>query len=408
MLFTALIAVTTVAQSWTIKTKNRDYRINDQCYRSCLQQYPEWYCRASCTTYVKTPKAPRTQPVPAWTPQAPRATPIPRWTPNTRAPTLPRTTPIPAWTPAATTKKPKRRRRPTTTKKPIITTARPVPTANPTTRRPGRRPTRPTATKKPIITAAPTRPTNPPTTRSQGRRPTRPTPGQQCGISKHLISAPMTISDNTDLSDSDKKSDNGKVSIEPFPTDRHITGDKIEDNESDNDSGEPETPDTIVVNGREVTDTKAHPWIVGLRTGSGNNYCGGSLISSKWVLTAAHCGFDILYDRVALNTTHRRNGNNEVIKKAISMHDHPDAGTIDGVWNMDFTLLELADLTWLFNAPNTYVQPICLPDISRPNLNWSDRHCFIAGFGRTQAKPPRYAPRLMETVTFGKRYKLYT
>ena len=119
----------------------------------------------------------------------------------------------------------------------------------------------------------------------------------------------------------------------------------------------------ITGGGREVTDTRVHPWFVGLRTKYGNNFCGGSLISSRWVLTAAHCGFDLDMDRVALNTTWRTNGHNEVIKSALRMIDHPQARTINGVWNMDFTLLELDDLTWLFNAPNTFVKPICLPDV---------------------------------------------
>ena len=68
-------------------------------------------------------------------------------------------------------------------------------------------------------------------------------------------------------------------------------------------------------------------------------------------------------DRVALNTTWRTNGHGEVIQLALTKHDHPDARTINGVWDMDFTLLELDDLTYLFNKPNTYVKPICLPDL---------------------------------------------
>ena len=147
--------------------------------------------------------------------------------------------------------------------------------------------------------------------------------------------------------------------IEPTVVDREVSINQTVSKET-----EPETITSIITHGgREVTDTRVHPWLVGLRTKYGNNFCGGSLISSRWVLTAAHCGFDLDYDRVALNTTWRTNGHNEVIKSALRMIDHPQAKTINGVWNMDFTLLELDDLTWLFNAPNTFVKPICLPDV---------------------------------------------
>ena len=156
--------------------------------------------------------------------------------------------------------------------------------------------------------------------------------------------------------------------------DRNVTANETYDADSEG------LVQDIVINGREVTNTNVHPWLVGLRTKYGNNFCGGSLISSKWVLTATHCGFDIHLDRVALNTTWRTNGHHEVIKHALSKHDHPDARKINGVWNMDFTLLELDDLTYLFNDPHTPVKPICLPeygaDFQGMGKNWHNQSWF--------------------------------
>lgn len=43
-----------------------------------------------------------------------------------------------------------------------------------------------------------------------------------------------------------------------------------------------------IVGGSAVSDPHQYPWMVGLLRG-GDFYCGGALIASQWVLTAAHC-----------------------------------------------------------------------------------------------------------------------
>lgn len=43
-----------------------------------------------------------------------------------------------------------------------------------------------------------------------------------------------------------------------------------------------------IINGTAAS-TSTYPWMVFLRTSSGDQFCGGSLISSTWVLTAGHC-----------------------------------------------------------------------------------------------------------------------
>ena len=47
-------------------------------------------------------------------------------------------------------------------------------------------------------------------------------------------------------------------------------------------------PATAVVNGA-AADEGEHPFMASLQDGSGFAFCGGSVISSTWVLTAAHC-----------------------------------------------------------------------------------------------------------------------
>ena len=60
------------------------------------------------------------------------------------------------------------------------------------------------------------------------------------------------------------------------------------------------------------------------------------------------------------NTTWRENGHYEVIEKAIQKYDHPEARINNGM-DMDFTLLKLRDMEWLFKE--TFVRPICLPQV---------------------------------------------
>ena len=102
--------------------------------------------------------------------------------------------------------------------------------------------------------------------------------GQQCGISDDLTwQALLVIRYAYDENDFDYEED-VEVEVKPTTVDRQVTEDDLEP------FTEPFIGPISTVSWREITDTAVHPWMVGLRTISGNNFCGGALISSKWVL----------------------------------------------------------------------------------------------------------------------------
>ncbi|XP_073434713.1 chymotrypsin B-like [Dendrobates tinctorius] len=130
-----------------------------------------------------------------------------------------------------------------------------------------------------------------------------------------------------------------------------------------------------IVNGEESVPG-SWPWQVSLQDNTGWHYCGGSLINSNWVVTAAHCSF-ALTDRVVLGE-HDRSSSAEAIQSlAVSnVFTHPnwDSNTI----NNDISLLKLATPVVIGNT----VSPVCL---ANPGEVYDDgRLCVTSGWGKTK------------------------
>jgi hypothetical protein len=65
-------------------------------------------------------------------------------------------------------------------------------------------------------------------------------------------------------------------------------GDEGEPHLGSSDEEKRSTDSREIVGGTNTT-IETHPWQISLQTTSGSHYCGGSVISSTWILTAAHC-----------------------------------------------------------------------------------------------------------------------
>ncbi|NWJ03500.1 FAXD protein, partial [Crypturellus undulatus] len=97
------------------------------------------------------------------------------------------------------------------------------------------------------------------------------------------------------------------------------------------------------------------PWQVLIRNSRGEGFCGGSLISSRWVVTAAHC-LDLVrphHVTVDFDKYQREMGEQKLGVERSWTHPHYDSDN----YNSDIALLYLSsEVTW-----DEFALPLCLP-----------------------------------------------
>ncbi|XP_013015563.1 serine protease 44-like [Cavia porcellus] len=146
-----------------------------------------------------------------------------------------------------------------------------------------------------------------------------------------------------------------------------------------------------IVGGQPAAERK-WPWQVGLLA-SGKFVCGGSLISSRWVLTAAHCIFDFAEYTVRLGDIDLKSKAPTVVEvpaKDIVMHQ--TYTRVGGVFD-DVALV-------LLSIPvnySTHIQPVCLP--IRTFQLQVGTECWVTGWGkRSENEPKANATHLLQEV----------
>ncbi|XP_023801267.1 acrosin-like isoform X2 [Cyanistes caeruleus] len=152
---------------------------------------------------------------------------------------------------------------------------------------------------------------------------------------------------------------------------------------------------TRIVGGTDALDA-SWPWIVSLQHPWApylGHFCGGSLITADWVLTAAHC-FKV-YNNISMvyvligATQLSQPGPGAVVRNVKKVVIHPYYISAAN-YSYDIAILQL-DQPVLCSQ---YIQLACVAD---PALRVSELYnCWIAGWGYTTEKSQQSADRLQE------------
>jgi len=129
-----------------------------------------------------------------------------------------------------------------------------------------------------------------------------------------------------------------------------------------------------------------YPWMASLRR-RGDHWCGGSLINSRWILTAAHCVKACEKNNCDVHVNlgdHDKDKEGQEIQIDISeIIKHPDYTfkKPDGTFALDHdvALLKLIKDVDFTSDSHRHIRPICLPD--NVGQNYTGWDTIVAGWG---------------------------
>jgi len=142
---------------------------------------------------------------------------------------------------------------------------------------------------------------------------------------------------------------------------------------------------TRIINGKE-TEAVEYPWQAGLVFKNSDlltpdrTFCGGSLINSNWVLTAAHCTAPMSAEDIQVLLAEHDVTASESHTERFNVNmiiNHPDYRQYPWTNGHDVSLLELDGSV---NFETSYARPICLPT---GNSDYAGAVATVTGFGRT-------------------------
>jgi len=136
--------------------------------------------------------------------------------------------------------------------------------------------------------------------------------------------------------------------------------------------------------GGVTTEVNEYPWQIGMKFPGGNYfYCGGTLISDQWIMTAAHCtdGDQASDIKIVLGEhTYTSSSETTILELGVEkLIQHPD---YDPTYtNFDFSLLKLESPVDFSAYP--HIRPACLPESD--SNDYADLVAITTGWGTTSS-----------------------
>jgi len=146
--------------------------------------------------------------------------------------------------------------------------------------------------------------------------------------------------------------------------------------------------------GGVATEENEYPWQIGLASGQGRTpYCGGSIVSSKTIVTAAHCtrGTSASNIYVVVGEHDLTKSDGEKYVKVCAKAEHPNYSS--RTTDYDYAVLTLCqELTWAKD-----IAPVCLPTTAGQGTKFEGVDSVVSGWGTLASGGSR--PSVLQEVT---------